>query len=58
MEMRVIICPGCNGDSVSRSDVGGVAYGGCAACDGTGLVANELVLETNMYRHLWHDTDE
>jgi len=56
--MRVIICPGCNGDSVSRSDVGGVAYGGCTACDGTGLIANELVLETNMYRHLWHDTDE
>jgi Zn-finger nucleic acid-binding protein len=56
--MRVIICPGCNGNSVSRSDVGRVEYGGCEVCDGTELVTNELVLETTMHRYLWHDINE
>lgn len=34
----VIVCPICKGESVENADVGGLAYGGCPECDGTGLI--------------------
>ncbi len=37
----VTTCNTCNGDSVFRSDVGGIAYGGCDSCGGTGLMLYE-----------------
>lgn len=37
----VTTCNCCQGGSVERSDVGGLAYGGCDCCNGTGLVLYE-----------------
>lgn len=35
---RVEVCSRCDGENVQTSDVGGIAFGGCPTCDGTGLI--------------------
>jgi hypothetical protein len=38
MRTTVVTCPDCDGLSIERSDIGGLAYGGCQLCGGTGLI--------------------
>lgn len=43
--MKLVVCPDCEGDSITLSDVGGIAEGGCSTCSGTGLVdASEVAV--------------